>query len=159
MSNSDAQDNPGTIRGELGPLLFITIIFLVNFIARVILSPLMPTVEKDLALSHTYAGSLFLFIYLGYVAGLLGAGIASYYLTHRMNIVLSAAVVGLALLEIASSRSMWGIRLGLFFIGIGSGIYLPSGIASITSLIKMQHWGKALAVHELAPNLGFLVID
>jgi NNP family nitrate/nitrite transporter-like MFS transporter len=156
MLNRDAKDQSGTIRAELSPLLFFTAIFLINFIARVILSPLMPTVEKDLALSHTDAGSLFLFISSGYVLGLLGGGFIAYYLTHRINIIASAVIIGLALEAIALSSGMWGIQIGLVVVGIGSGIYLPSGIASITNLIKTQHWGKALAVHELAPNLGFL---
>jgi MFS transporter, NNP family, nitrate/nitrite transporter len=32
---------------------------------------------------------------------------------------------------------------------------MPSAIATITSLVDRRHWGKAIAVHELAPNLAF----
>jgi NNP family nitrate/nitrite transporter-like MFS transporter len=42
-------------------------------------------------------------------------------------------------------------------LGAGAGLYLPSGIATLTALIKPLHWGKAIAVHELAPNLGFVL--
>ena len=45
---------------------------------------------------------------------------------------------------------------GLIIAGLSSGLYLPSGIAILTDLIKREHWGKALAIHELAPNLGFV---
>jgi NNP family nitrate/nitrite transporter-like MFS transporter len=41
-------------------------------------------------------------------------------------------------------------------LGAGAGLYLPSGIATITELVKPEHWGKAIAIHELAPNLGFV---
>ena len=42
------------------------------------------------------------------------------------------------------------------FLGLTAGIYLPSGLATLTSIVKPRHWGKALAIHELAPNLGFV---
>ena len=34
---------------------------------------------------------------------------------------------------------------------------MPSAIATITSLVDKRHWGKAISVHELAPNLAFFV--
>jgi NNP family nitrate/nitrite transporter-like MFS transporter len=45
----------------------------------------------------------------------------------------------------------------LFFVGLASGLYLPSAIAILTSVINSKHWGKALAIHELAPTLGFIL--
>jgi len=38
--------------------------------------------------------------------------------------------------------------------GISAGFYLPSGIAALTGLIRREDWGKAMAIHELAPNTG-----
>ena len=32
-----------------------------------------------------------------------------------------------------------------------------SAIATITSLVDKRHWGKAISVHELAPNVAFFV--
>ena len=75
---------------------------------------------------------------------------------HRRTIILSATAVGMALLGISISSSLWGIRLGLLLLGVAAGLYLPSGIAALTSLINPKHWGKALAIHELAPNLSFV---
>jgi len=40
---------------------------------------------------------------------------------------------------------------------LASGLYLPSAIAILTSVINSKHWGKALAIHELAPTLGFIL--
>jgi NNP family nitrate/nitrite transporter-like MFS transporter len=34
---------------------------------------------------------------------------------------------------------------------------MPSGLATLTTLFKYRHWGKALAIHELAPNLSFVL--
>jgi NNP family nitrate/nitrite transporter-like MFS transporter len=47
---------------------------------------------------------------------------------------------------------------GLVLVGIGSGIYPPSGNASITAVVKPEKRGLALAVHEMGPNLGFFAV-
>jgi NNP family nitrate/nitrite transporter-like MFS transporter len=85
----------------------------------------MPTIEKDLGIGHSEAGSLFLLISSGYFISLLGAGVLSSRLTHRKTIILSATTVGVALLGISFSNSLWGMRLGLFILGMAAGIYLP----------------------------------
>ncbi|RJQ54796.1 MAG: MFS transporter [Desulfobacteraceae bacterium] len=141
---------------HLGSILFLTVLFWIGFVARVVLSPLMPTIERDLGLSHTDSGSLFLLISVGYFAGILGAGFLSSLLMHRRTIILSTIIVGLSLTGISLSDHIWSIRLWLVVLGFGAGLYLPSGIATITTLVQAKHWGKVLAIHEMAPNLGFI---
>ncbi len=133
----------------------MAVIFFINFIARIILSPLLPTIEKELEISHGQAGSFFFLISAGYVIGLLGSGFLASRSSHKITIVTSTAGVGLALLGISIVSSLWTMRLGLFSLGFAGGLYIPSAIATITSLIERPHWGKAIAVHELAPNLAF----
>jgi NNP family nitrate/nitrite transporter-like MFS transporter len=141
----------------MGPLLFLVGIFLLNFLARIILSPLMPSVEKDLKIGHDEAGSLFLLISLGYCVGLLASGFVSSRLSHRKTIFLSSIAVGLGLMIVSISHDLWAIRSGFIFLGMAAGFYLPSGIATVTELVRPEHWGKAIAIHELAPNLGFVI--
>lgn len=137
--------------------MLLALIFFLNFMARIILAPLLPTVEKDLGIGHGEAGSLFLLISMGFFPVLLGSGYFSSRLNHRKTIILSSIALGIALLGVSSSSSLWGIRLGLIFLGMAAGLYLPSGIATLTSMVTSRHWGKALAIHELAPNLSFVV--
>jgi NNP family nitrate/nitrite transporter-like MFS transporter len=75
---------------------------------------------------------------------------------HKRTIIVSATAIGLALLGISFSNSLLGICLGLVLLGLAAGLYLPSGISTLTSLISPNQWGKALAIHELAPNLAFV---
>lgn len=117
---------------------------------------MMIAVEGDLNLSHGEAGSLFLFTTIGYVISLIGSGYVNSRVTHRTTIIISSLFVGLAMIGISFTRSAFGLSTGMFLVGIGAGIYLPSGIASITHLVDTRQWGKALAIHELAPNLAFL---
>ena len=139
----------------LGPILFLTNIFFLNFISRIIFAPLLPSIQEDLSLAHVEAASLFLFISMGYAASLLGSGFVSCRLQHRKTIALSAITVGLSLIGIAFGNGIWTMRGGLLFLGLASGLYLPSGLAALTTLVRVEHWGKAIATHELAPNLSF----
>jgi NNP family nitrate/nitrite transporter-like MFS transporter len=146
-----------SLRSQIGPLLFLVGIFFLNFLARIILSPLMPAVEKDLKIGHDEAGSLFFLISLGYCVGLLASGFVSSRLSHRKTIFLSSIAVGFGLMIVSISHNLWAIRSGLIFLGMAAGFYLPSGIATVTELVRPEHWGKAIAIHELAPNLGFVI--
>lgn len=155
LDESRSAQDP-TFRSLMGPLLFLAAIFYMNFISRIILAPLMPTIEQDLNISHSEAGSLFLLISIGYFPSIMGSGFISSRLTHRKTIALSSFALGIALIIVSQCRSLWAIRAGLVLLGLSAGFYIPSGIAALTSLVSSRHWGKALAVHELAPNLSFL---
>ena len=140
----------------LPSLLLLTSIFYLNFFARVIFSPLLPAIEKNLALSHSEAGTIFLVISCGYFVSLLGSGFFSSKLGHKNTIVFSLFFISASLFLIASLTSFSHLQPAFFLLGLGAGIYLPSAIATITELFTHVHWGKAFAVHELAPNLAFL---
>ena len=137
-------------------LILVTGIFFFNFLSRILPAPLMPAIEYDLGLVHAEAGSFFLLISLGYCISLVGSGYLSKWLTHRKTIALSSAVTGIALLFIAASKTPWAINTGLVFLGLAAGAYLPSGLTTITSSIKAGNWGKAIAVHEMAPAVAYI---
>ncbi len=139
------------------PLLFLVGIFFLNFLSRIVLSPLLPTVEKDLKIGHEEAGSFFFIISFGYCIMLLGSSFVSSRLSHRKTILLSTVALGGALLFVGLSHQLWMVRLGLFTLGMAAGLYLPSGIATITELVNPRDWGKAISIHELAPNLSFVI--
>jgi NNP family nitrate/nitrite transporter-like MFS transporter len=140
----------------LGSLFFLAGIFFVNFISRIIFGPLLVVIEKDLHLSHLEAGGLFLIITFGYSLALLGSGYLASRLTHRQMIFISSLGSGVALGLLSLPLPSLGIQAGLLLLGLAAGLYLPSGMATLTSIVAPRHWGKAVAVHELAPNLGFV---
>jgi predicted MFS family arabinose efflux permease len=127
-----------------------------NFIGRIVVAPLLPAIEADLSISHAQAGSLFLITTTGYILMVVASGLVSSHMTHRKTIILSAFTAGVALLGVSLSHSLAGLRGSLFLLGLATGFYLPSAIATLTSLAPAKHWGKALAIHELAPNLAFV---
>ncbi len=154
----DNVPNTGSGTGmSMLPVVFLTAVFFLNFISRVILSPLMPSVEADLGLGHGMAGSFFLLITAGYFVSLVGSGFISSRITHRTTIVLSMFSVAVVMLLVSLADSSPTIALGMFMIGLATGFYLPSGIAAITDIVHPSRWGKALAIHEFAPNMSFLL--
>ncbi|MCE5262266.1 MAG: MFS transporter [Deltaproteobacteria bacterium] len=144
-------------KSQMFLLSLLTGIFFFNMLLRVILAPLMPVIEGELGLNHAISGSLFMMIALGVSAGLFGSGFVSSRLMHRRTIVISAVVGGCAFFFIAASESLWAIRFGLVFLGLATGLYLPSGATTITAAIPPTHWGKAFAFHEFAPTLSFIL--
>ncbi len=147
----------GFTESWMSPLVFLTFIFLLNFTGRIVFAPLMPILERDLSITHGQAGGLFFLITLGYFISILNSGFISSRLTHRKTIVLSATSLGLVLLIASLSTQLWSIAVAALFAGLASGFYLPSAIAILTSLFHSRHWGKALAIHEMAPTLGFIL--
>ncbi len=150
----------GLIKGffpfSLPPLLILIGIFYVNMVSRVSISPLLPVIKADLGLGLAEAGSLFLLLAVGYCSGLFLSGFATARLSHRHTILFSSGVMGIAMLGLAQTSSLVGMYLSLIIAGLSAGFYLPSGIALVTDLVAREHWGKGLALHELAPNLGFI---
>ena len=152
-----APSEPATFRAALPALLALASLFLLNFLSRVSLSPLMPVIERDLGMGHAGSGGLFLLVALGYGLGLLLQGAVSERLCHRTVIGLSGLGLGAALCCGALCPTPWGFKASMSLVGLFAGAYLPSGIATLTTLTRRQDWGKALAVHELAPNISFVL--
>jgi MFS transporter, NNP family, nitrate/nitrite transporter len=138
------------------PITFLTAIFYLNFVSRIILGPFLPVIEYELGLGHGEAGSLFFFLQIGHATGLVASGFLAARLGHRRAIALSSVALGGAMVAMGFAFTVGMLRLCLIFVGMGAGLYFPSGIAAITGIVLEEHWGKALALHELAPNLGFV---
>ncbi|UCG37959.1 MAG: MFS transporter [bacterium] len=144
-------------RSRLAPLLFMTAIFLFNFLARFIWGPLLVPIEEDLGISHTGAGSLFFLMTLGYMAGLLVSGFISRKVSHPKTIGYSCVSCGLVLLGAIFSHSLWSLAAALFLIGLSTGIYLPSAIPTLTYNLAPGDYGKAYSFHEISPSLCFII--
>ena len=148
---------PEPFRASAGTVFFLATLFFLNFISRFIFAPLMPFIEQELAITHAQAGSLFLFMSLGFSAALFGSGFVSSHLNHRRTLVISAIAVGLALVGLGLLRSLSLIRLALFVLGLAAGLHIPSALATITAMVRRQDWGKAMGVHSAAPTLGLVI--
>jgi NNP family nitrate/nitrite transporter-like MFS transporter len=144
------------IRPNISTILLLVSVLFFIFFARVIYSPLLPSIERDLHLSHTQAASFFLFVTLGYISMNIFSGFIASWLGHRTTIFLAIMLVSSATVFIAVSSSLLLIRAGLIVVGLGAGLYPPSGVATASSLVHSKDEGKVLSIHEFGPNLGFV---
>ena len=140
----------------MGPVLLMTSVFFFNFLGRLMLAPFLVSIEQELSISHMQAGELFLFTSLGISLALVCSGFLARKVQHRRTILLSSFGVGLFMILISWTSTLAGLKWAMFGLGTAVGLYLPSGISTITSVLPRAHWGKGLALHELAPNLSFI---
>lgn len=147
-------DRPG--RKVFSGLFFLVCLFFLNFTSRVIFSPLLPIIEGEFSFDHAAAASFFLLISAGYFCSILLSGFVSARINHKNTIVLSTIASGIVLLLLGLCSTLPLMRIGLFSLGLAAGLYLPSGLASISSLVTPAYLARGMAVHELAPNLGFI---
>jgi MFS transporter, NNP family, nitrate/nitrite transporter len=136
IMNGVITEKGSSVRSQVGFLLLMTGTFYLNFISRIILAPLMPTIEKDLEIGHADAGSLFFLISVGYFTSLMGSGFVSSRITHRKTIILSSLILGVTLIGLSFNSTIWGIRVGCIVIGLAAGLYLPSGVSTLTDMVR-----------------------
>jgi NNP family nitrate/nitrite transporter-like MFS transporter len=135
---------------------FLVALFFLNIVSRLSVGPLLPVIERDFGLRHGGAGSLYFFLTVGSCLGLYLSGHVAWRLSHRATIAVSGITLGAALLSIAGTPTLFWIRAELLVLGMGAGLYLPSGVAVLTENTRESSWGTALAIHELGPNLGYI---
>jgi MFS family permease len=140
----------------IGGLLFLTGLFFLNFTSRVIFSPLLPVIEQEMGIDHVQSGSFFLFISAGYFISILCSGFVSARINHKRTIVFSCFTLGLALVVLSRCVTLLSLQVGFFGLGLGAGLYFPSGLATISSLVAPAYLSRGMSIHELAPNLGFV---
>jgi MFS transporter, NNP family, nitrate/nitrite transporter len=138
-------------------LLFLVALFFLNFTCRVIFAPLLPVIERELVLDHTAAGSFFFLISAGYFVSILTSGFVSSVLGHKKTIVLSMIASGVAVFLLGFCNSILLFHGCLVLIGLATGLYLPSGLATISHSVSPEYWARGMAIHELAPNIGFFL--
>jgi NNP family nitrate/nitrite transporter-like MFS transporter len=140
----------------LGGLFFLTGFFFLNFTSRIIFSPLLPVIEKEMGIDHAQSGSFFLCISAGYFLSVLFSGCVSARINHKRTIVLSSLGIGGAHILLSTCTTLLSFQAGLFVLGLGAGLYFPSGLATISDLVPSAYLSRGMAIHELAPNIGFV---
>ena len=155
---SDARHSPLSLHRALGSVLFLTMLFFVNFSVRQLVGPLLPAMEVELGMNHQQSGNLVLILGIGLLGGQLLAALLSGWRGYKFSVTVSlwgAAVSAMMIATLHSTMALYGAFIAL---GMTAGIYSPTGIALVTSLVRPLDWGKALSLHEFAPNLALMAV-
>jgi NNP family nitrate/nitrite transporter-like MFS transporter len=146
------------LRRSLGPVLLLTLIFFINFMTRQIAGPLLPAMEVELGLSHTQSGLFILFTGTGFFASQIAAAFLTGRWGYRRCILVSLWGTAASAVLVGLLGSAWALSIGFLGLGLTGGLYVPAGIALITVLVRPRDWGKAMGIHEVAPNLALILV-
>lgn len=157
----DSCNAAGNMQNGLGRaargIFFLAFLFFLNFLSRVLFSPLLPLIKEEFQLNNSQSGSLFFFITMGYMISVGMSGFVSARINHANTIFLSSCGAGGVLLLVPLSTSFASLCLSLFVLGLVAGLYLPSGLRTIFASVPTSFLARGIAIHELAPNLGFIM--
>lgn len=137
---------------------FVALIFLVNYGSRSALSPLLVSVEVDMQVSHSQATSLLMLQGLGFSLALAFSGFVMGWVRPARVAVFSVVASGTVLLFMPQVTTLGQGQTVFFMFGLCAGMYFPAGMATLASLVFPADWGKAVGIHELAPNTGFILM-
>lgn len=149
---------PYDFRRALPWTAFIAILFWLNYSGRATLSPLLVSVEQDLGVGHAAAASLLFMQSLGFCIAQFMCGFLLSRVLPRHMTAFSLICSGLAFLLMPLAHSLNAARPIFFTFGFFAGFYFPAAMSTLSSLVYPRDWGKAVAVHEFAPNVGFICI-
>ncbi|WP_308776923.1 MFS transporter [uncultured Bilophila sp.] len=152
------KDTPMPFRTALPWTGFVALLFLLNYMSRSTLTPLLVSIEQDLGIGHAQATSLLLMQSAGFSSALAVSGFLLSRFKPRQIATVPLAAAGCMLLLMPLVQTLGQARLVFVAFGLGVGFYFPAGMATLSSLVYPKDWGKAVAIHELAPNTGFILI-
>ncbi len=157
LCDARALRDVASFRAVTGQLLLLSSIGLAMMFVRLIFAPLLVEIQNDLAIGPARSARFFLFISIGYTAAMLVSGFVAKRLLHRGAIVLSGAVWTLGLVLIAISSALPLADIGFLVLGIGTGLYPPSGVASVSDLAASGIRARAIAANEVGPSAAFVL--
>ena len=146
-----------TIRRAAPQISLMAIMIFLSMYSRMVMSPLLVFIQEALAVGPAAATRLFLPQSISYSAAMLLSGFLAGRVGHRRTITTSGATLGIGLIVVAVGNSLIVMHLGFALIGVGAGLYPPSGVAGLTGMVHPDIRGKAIAIHEVGPNSAFVV--
>ncbi len=141
----------------LGWVFFVAFLFALSYSARCALSPLLVAFENDIGVGHTEATSLLFMQGIGLSISLGLCGFLLSKVRPRHMASFSIFATGLCFISIPLWESLNQFRVVFLFVGLTAGLYFPAAMKTLASLVKYEDWGKAVGIHELAPNISFIL--
>jgi len=142
---------------SLPSVLVLMLMIFFGMMPKTLLSPLLLRISNDLGISFDRASLFFLSSSAGFISGLLISGFLTRFFTHKWTIVTAILSTSLAAVILSMVHSELSFHLLIFAGSLALGLYPGSGITTVTSVAPEVHHGKAIAIHEIGPNLTFIL--
>lgn len=144
-------------RGELKSVGLISVGHGFSHLYMLILPPLFPLIQQDLAVSWTELGLLFAVLSIATGVAQLPAGILVDRIGARpvlfAGLILQAAPYAL----VALFPSFWGLVAVVLVSGIGISVFHPADYAIMAAQVRAERQGRAFGIHIFAGYAGWVV--
>jgi len=156
MIEDSSSDQQETDRPILMMSMLVVAVFF-SMASRAVFSPLMPALQRELGVTLSLVGVLFLIVGVSFAVSMLFSGFLAARIGNGLTIVAALGVITIGLLLSAVSTDVVVLAFGMFLIGSGAGTYPPSGLVMINTKIHVRRRSTALSLHEIGPNLALLL--
>ena len=154
--NTDAQSAFNARRRETSIIGLVSFAHMLSHFYMLCVPPLFPLLRRDLGLDYVDMG-LTVTIY-AVVTGALQTPVG--FLVDRFGgravLIAGLFVNGLAIFLAAHVTGFWGLAFAMALGGVGSSVFHPADYTILNSVVATERIGRALSIHALAGNLGFL---
>lgn len=128
--------------------------WIISYIHRMMVPPLLPMIVDDLGISNTQAGLLMSGFMISYAIAQIPAGYLSDKYGARKVVSLGIAVFSLTTLLIGLSRSFEQFLMLRILFGLFAGTYFPPITATISSAFPAERRGKAIGLFMSGTSIG-----
>ena len=146
-----------TFKNALPWVSFVSAIFLLTYLNRAMFGPLLGYIETEFTVNHVQSTELLLYISLGYAFSTFLSGFTCSWFKPRHIVSLAITMCGIVLIFMAKTTDFTIFRLLFLLLGFSAGQYFNAGLSTLRSLVIPKDWGKTIAVHELGPNVSFVL--
>ncbi len=129
-------------------------VYLLCGMAEGLISPLFPLLRDDLHLEQAQQAALVAVLTAAIAAfNIVGGALAQRRLDDRALVRLSAGVLAMGMVASGAATSFAVLMVGQALVGVGFGLFFPSGLASVARLYEERR-GRAIASYGLAYSVG-----
>ncbi len=108
-------------------------------------------------LCHKDTGNLFLVLSFGFAITLFASQFLSSKFSYRLIIIASILISGFSLMSVSYVEHLQSFKALLFFIGLSTGLFVPSAVALIRERTPDHHLGKAFGIFATSQSFAFVL--
>jgi len=141
-------------RMALAILLVLTLLYMVNYMDRSLLSIVLERMKLNLALSDAQGGSLQSFFLLGVGIFMLPSAIIVDRWSRRKAVGLMAVIWSIGTFSVGLGRGYAQVACSLVLVGIGEAGFVAGGLAWISAVFSSEKRSKMLGIFNIGIPLG-----
>jgi MFS family permease len=142
-------------RGQaLAFLMFLWLVWFLNFSLRSLFSPILPLIEDEFLISHARASSVFLFISAGYALSMFLSGIFAGRIGLKRTILFSLYISSAVCFCVPFVKAFSVLYVLGSILGFSIGLYLPAAIPMITERFAEANWARSIAIHDSGASIS-----